>query len=149
MSRSAFCSANCSKTAAQSAPSLLAVPSDDPSFTLVANQFANEWKHTATPPTVKYVYRIVLTARLKDPFEKRRSDTYVTQVAQSKYQAMLMTRVLGGNAIKFTVPDPTLVAAPPGYDAIRGVPGSGLLYDELIVYDNDQVRPFYLVIYEK
>ncbi|KAG9044943.1 hypothetical protein FS837_007268 [Tulasnella sp. UAMH 9824] len=229
MTRSAFCSASCSKTATQNAPGLLAVPSDDPTFTLVANQFTNEWKHTATPPAVRFVYRIVMTNQLKDPFEKRRdsierrhnfksqgmleanerrrwhgtrrecrvgdpgsgaltmcnsatcyiciimrtsfdvskcgfgclfgrgiytsgtsskSDTYVTQVASSQYKAMLMTRVLAGNATKFTVPDPTLVSAPPGYDAIRGVPGSGLLYDELIVYDNDQVRPFYLVIYD-
>lgn len=81
---------------------------------------------------------------------------------------MLLTRVLAGNAKKLTVADPSLTSPPPGFDSvcitprlvppshfliqIRGVPGGGglgvgLKYDELIVYSNDQIRPFYLVLY--
>lgn len=30
---------------------------------------------------------------------------------------------------------------------VRGVPGSNLQYDELIVYEAEQIRPLYLVVY--
>ncbi|KAG8990019.1 hypothetical protein FRB90_001968 [Tulasnella sp. 427] len=77
-----------------------------------------------------------------------KSHGYIKQVAPSKYRAMLMCRVLAGKAKKLTQADHNLIAAPAGYDSVRGVPGGGLNYDELIVYDNNQIRPLYLVIYD-
>ncbi|KAG8945299.1 hypothetical protein FRC04_001076 [Tulasnella sp. 424] len=56
-------------------------------------------------------------------------------------------RDLAGKAMKLTRADHNLVAAPTGFDSVRGVPGGGLNYDELVVDDNNQIRPLYLVIY--
>ncbi|KAG8922160.1 hypothetical protein FRC01_014393 [Tulasnella sp. 417] len=70
-----------------------------------------------------------------------KSHGYVKQVAPSRYRAMLMCRVLAEKAKKLTQADHNLLAAPNRYHSVRGVPGGGLNYDELIVYDNNQIRP--------
>lgn len=49
-----------------------------------------------------------------------RSDGYVRQstLLPSKYKAMLLTRVLAGNAQKLTQADPNLKGPPSGYDSV-------------------------------
>ncbi|KIO27194.1 hypothetical protein M407DRAFT_38651, partial [Tulasnella calospora MUT 4182] len=69
---------------------------------------------------------------------------------RSRYRAMLMCRVLAAKAKNLTQPDHNLVAAPAGFDShvhVRGAPGGGPSYDELLVCDNNQIRPLYLVVY--
>ena len=34
-----------------------------------------------------------------------------------------------------------------GYDSVEGEPGVDLNYDEVVVYNNDQAVPSYLIIY--
>ena len=34
-----------------------------------------------------------------------------------------------------------------GYDSVEGEPGEDLNYDEVVVYNNDQAVPSYLIIY--
>ena len=70
-----------------------------------------------------------------------------------------------GKGYKMTVDDTTLTKPPTGYDSVSFVPGSSfgvvltrsqvigevgsrLNYDELVVYDNDAIRPSYLVMYD-
>ena len=49
-----------------------------------------------------------------------RSDGYVKQTTATptKYRAMLLTRVLAGNAQKLTQADPQLKQPPPGFDSV-------------------------------
>ncbi|KIO22227.1 hypothetical protein M407DRAFT_79475 [Tulasnella calospora MUT 4182] len=76
-----------------------------------------------------------------------KSHGYVKQVAPDRYHAMLMCRVLAANAKNLTQADHNLVAAPAGFDSLSA-PGGGPSYDELLVCDNNQIRPLYLVVYQ-
>jgi hypothetical protein len=81
---------------------------------------------------------------------------------------MLLSKVVVGRGYKMTSPDFTLTKPPPGYDSVsvdikivvcqslitnRQVLAEagpiGLNYDELVVYNNDAIRPSYLVMYDK
>ncbi|KAG8941160.1 hypothetical protein FRC04_004684 [Tulasnella sp. 424] len=229
MNKSYFCSASCSNKSLDNAPVLLSVPAGHQALTTVTDQWTKEWKHTANPPQIRFMWLIVQNRSLHNAFEAKlqaidasynfkaegmfpanerrrwhgtkrectvgdpgttptgfcksptcsmcivmqrsfdkekcaagsmfgkgvytsgtssKSHGYIKQVAPSRYRAMLMCRVLAGRAKKLTSADHNLVTAPTGYDSVRGVPGGGLNYDELIVYDNNQIRPLYLVIYD-
>lgn len=76
-----------------------------------------------------------------------KADGYVFD-HQSRYKCMLLNTVVMGRIIKLTTNDESLTQPPPGYDAVVGEPGGDLAYDESIVYENDAIRPLYLVIYE-
>ncbi|KAH9967395.1 hypothetical protein BC827DRAFT_588739 [Russula dissimulans] len=65
----------------------------------------------------------------------------------SPNKAMLINDVVVGRAIKLTITDTSLTQAPSGFDAVIGEPGGDLNYDECVVYNNDAIRPSFLVIY--
>jgi len=75
-----------------------------------------------------------------------KADSYVSE-AQSGYKSMLLNTVVMGRTIKLTTNNEDLVKPPAGYDAVVGEPGGDLNYDESIVYENDAIRPLFLVIY--
>jgi len=60
---------------------------------------------------------------------------------------MLVNDVVMGRVIKLTKTDTTLTQPPYGYDAVIGEPGGDLNYDECVVYNNDAIRPSFLIIY--
>jgi len=60
---------------------------------------------------------------------------------------MLLNRVVMGSMVKLTANDESLTSPPAGYDSVVGEPGGDLNYDESIVYNNDAIRPLFLVIY--
>lgn len=68
----------------------------------------------------------------------------------SEWNALLLNKVVVGNGKKLTRGDKSLTAAPAGYDSVlaEAVPGGALNYDELVVYQNDAVRPSYLIMYK-
>lgn len=40
-----------------------------------------------------------------------------------------------------------LKGPPPGFHSVQGVPGVDLNYEETVVYNNDAIRPGYLIVY--
>jgi len=68
----------------------------------------------------------------------------------SEWKALLLNKVVVGNGRKLTQDDTSLTEPPPGYDSVLAevVPGGALNYDELVVYQNEAVRPSYLVMYK-
>jgi len=96
-----------------------------------------------------------------------RSNDYSKNLLPSPWKAIILAYVVVGNAKKFTTSQPTLTRAPAGFDSVRSIPsspsrplvtflqvvgepsvGGCLNYDELTVYNNDAVRPGYLVMYD-
>jgi len=77
-----------------------------------------------------------------------KSDDYAKNTAQSKYKAMFLTTVIVGNGKKRTNDKKDYTCAPPGFDSILGETGDSLNFDEVVVYEDDAIRPSWLVIYE-
>jgi len=65
----------------------------------------------------------------------------------SPNKAMLLNDVVMGRAVKLTRTNTSLRKPPPGFDAVIGEPGGDLNYDECVVYNNDAIRPSFLIIY--
>ncbi|KAG8896987.1 hypothetical protein FRC01_011523, partial [Tulasnella sp. 417] len=77
-----------------------------------------------------------------------KSDTYTRGAAPgSQYKAMFLNRVAVGKGKILTSADSSLRVAPAGFDSVIANPGSGLNYDELIVYDNNAIRTSWLLLY--
>ncbi|KAF9790516.1 hypothetical protein BJ322DRAFT_1036993 [Thelephora terrestris] len=68
----------------------------------------------------------------------------------SEWKALLLNKVIVGKGKKLTKNNTSLTQPPPGYDSVLAevVPGGFLNYDELVVYNNEAVRPSYLVMYK-
>jgi len=60
----------------------------------------------------------------------------------------LLNNVLAGSVYGMVHSAPHLTKPPEGYDSVYGIPGKDLNYDELVVYDDDAIRPTYIVMYE-
>lgn len=76
-----------------------------------------------------------------------KSDAYSCNSCTSEWKAMLLNRVVVGNGYKMRVDNTGLTEPPPGYDSVIAEAGARLNYDELVVYNNDAIRPSYLVMY--
>ncbi|KAJ6451450.1 ADP-ribosylation [Mycena sanguinolenta] len=66
----------------------------------------------------------------------------------SKYKAMLLNNVVVGRAYETNKAMVGSTAPPKGFDSVCGLPGSALKYDETCVYDDDAIRPTYLILYD-
>ncbi|EIM84805.1 ADP-ribosylation [Stereum hirsutum FP-91666 SS1] len=77
-----------------------------------------------------------------------KADSYVHELGGSRYSTMLLNAVILGRSKELTENSPDLKQPPAGYQSVTGVPGHDLNYDECIVYDNDAIRPMYLVVYQ-
>jgi len=75
-----------------------------------------------------------------------KASDYSAETASSN-KAMLLNDVVMGRVIKLTRTNTSLRRPPPGFDAVIGEPGEDLNYDECVVYDNDAIRPSFLIIY--
>lgn len=76
-----------------------------------------------------------------------KSDGYASNVHASPVKAILLNKVVVGKCHKDSGLNPSLTAAPAGYDSVVA-PGSQGAADELIVYNNDAVRASFLVVYQ-
>ncbi|KAF9533959.1 hypothetical protein CPB83DRAFT_844835 [Crepidotus variabilis] len=65
----------------------------------------------------------------------------------SQFRAVLVSRVVVGNPHKRRFNATELTEPPCGHHSVLGEPGGDLNYEETVVYDNDAIRPAYLVIY--
>ncbi|RDB29283.1 Poly [ADP-ribose] polymerase 3 [Hypsizygus marmoreus] len=77
-----------------------------------------------------------------------KSNDYASCDAPSKLTAILLSKVVVGKGCKMMNDSTTLVAPPPGYDSVLAEKGGSLNHDELVVYQNDAIRPSFLVMYE-
>ncbi|EIW84463.1 ADP-ribosylation [Coniophora puteana RWD-64-598 SS2] len=227
-----FCSNNCVQSAVDSAPLLLDVPKENATFQSVVNQFKATWKHSTDCPTVRWVFKVIISRRLLSQYETHRAGVeargdfvsagmslgneqrrwhgtfrecllgdegntetcnsvqcrlcqiircsfkielfgtnmtwgrfgkgiYTTSTSSkandyskssqgSLYKTLLLNKVIVGNGFKVTRDQQTLQAPPSGYDSVLAevVPGGTLNYDELVLYNDDAIRPSYLVVYD-
>ncbi|KAG9005185.1 hypothetical protein FRB94_001802 [Tulasnella sp. JGI-2019a] len=74
--------------------------------------------------------------------------TYSHNGVKSNHNAMVLGRVAVGKMYCTDVADTGRKAPPLGYNSVCGLPGSQLNYDETVVYDDDAIRPAYLIIYD-
>ncbi|KAF8805453.1 ADP-ribosylation, partial [Phlegmacium glaucopus] len=77
-----------------------------------------------------------------------KSDDYSHNDCQSQLKAILLNKVVVGKGRKLLQDDTSLTSPPAGYDSVLAEKGGSLKYDELVVYDNDAIRPSFLVMYE-
>jgi len=68
--------------------------------------------------------------------------------ATTPLKAILLNKIVVGKGYKMTRDNTSLTAPPTGYDSVLAEKGDRLNYDELVVYNNDAIRPSYLVMYE-
>lgn len=77
-----------------------------------------------------------------------KADDYVKNLSpDAKWRVSLLSRVVVGKPKKFRHNRTTLTEPPHGFDSVWGVPGADLNYEETVVYDNNAIRPAYLVVY--
>ncbi|KAF8805478.1 ADP-ribosylation, partial [Phlegmacium glaucopus] len=79
-----------------------------------------------------------------------KSDDYSYNDCKSQLKAMLLNKVVVGKGCKLLQDNTSLTSPPAGYDSVLAEKDKGwsLNYDELVVYDNDAIRPSFLVMYE-
>ncbi|EKM52988.1 uncharacterized protein PHACADRAFT_99581 [Phanerochaete carnosa HHB-10118-sp] len=67
----------------------------------------------------------------------------------SEYKAMLLNNVVVGRTHETNDAMSRATSPPKGYDSVCGLPSDGgLKFDETCVYDDDAIRPVYLVLYD-
>ncbi|KAF8134894.1 ADP-ribosylation [Boletus edulis] len=77
-----------------------------------------------------------------------KSDDYVCNLSENaSLRVMILCRVVVGRPYKRYRNAPDILAPPSGYDSIAGEIGWDLNYEETVTYDNDTVRPAYLIVY--
>jgi len=77
-----------------------------------------------------------------------KADDY-TQATASGYRSLLLARVVKGKPDKRNVGDKKLTAPGPGFDCVEGMVGPELNYEECCLYNNDAVRPAFIVLYKR
>jgi hypothetical protein len=76
-------------------------------------------------------------------------DYFKNVISPSKVQsrALLLNTVVYGNPCRLYHTDTSASSLRSGYHSLMGVPGGDLNYDETVVYDNEAIRPVYLITY--
>jgi len=67
--------------------------------------------------------------------------------ADASFRVLLVGRMVVGKALKRRTNATDLTELPCGYHSLIGEPGEDLKFQEHVVYDNDAIRPAYLVVY--
>lgn len=73
---------------------------------------------------------------------------YSSNGLASPYSMIMLTNVIVGQGHKLTQDSQALTAPPAGYHSVLGETGGSLNYDELVVYNDDAIRPSWLVVYQ-
>ncbi|KAJ7279361.1 hypothetical protein C8J57DRAFT_1303127 [Mycena rebaudengoi] len=76
-----------------------------------------------------------------------KADDYFIGVPESPFRAVLVNRVVVGNPLTRQDKAEEITELPFGYHSVVGVPGAGLNYGETVIYNNDAIRPAYLIVY--
>ncbi|KAK2460258.1 hypothetical protein APHAL10511_007647 [Amanita phalloides] len=77
-----------------------------------------------------------------------KADDYSKNTAKNAaFHVLLVNRVVVGKSYK-TLHNATDMTEPPsGYHSVHGKPGADLNYEETVVYNNDAIRPAYLLVF--
>ncbi|KZP04321.1 ADP-ribosylation [Athelia psychrophila] len=67
--------------------------------------------------------------------------------AEAGLKVLIVSRVVVGKSLKRKMNATNLTELPCGYHSLVGEPGEDLNYSETVVYDNDAIRPAYLMVY--
>jgi len=76
-----------------------------------------------------------------------RADDFTSNGTMSSNKALMLATVIVGKGLKCTTDRRSYTTAPRGYDSVLSETGTSLAFDEVVVYDNDAMRPVWLVIY--
>jgi len=77
-----------------------------------------------------------------------KADDYSSNADQpAGLRVLLVSRVVVGNALKRRKNATSLTGVPVPYHSLIGETGDDLNYEETVVYDNDAIRPAYLIVY--
>lgn len=77
-----------------------------------------------------------------------KADDYSFNAAKnSNFRMILVNRVVVGKPCKRRQNATNITEPPCGHHSIVGIPGHDLNYPETVVYDNDAIRPAFLVVY--
>ncbi|EAU83114.1 hypothetical protein CC1G_11640 [Coprinopsis cinerea okayama7 len=77
-----------------------------------------------------------------------KADDYTANIEQlSNLRVMLVNRVVVGKPHRRQKNATSLTEPPCGHHSVIGEPGIDLNYEETVVYDNDAIRPAYLIVY--
>ncbi|KAG8896609.1 hypothetical protein FRB99_008798 [Tulasnella sp. 403] len=77
-----------------------------------------------------------------------KSDDYQYNLCTSNYKVIMLTTVVVGRGEKLTQNNTSLAAPSKGYHSVLGETGKALNFDEVVVYNNDAIRPAWLVVYQ-
>lgn len=67
----------------------------------------------------------------------------------ARYKTLIVNSVIVGKTFNMKYNATHLRCPPSGYDSVTGVPGGDLNYEETVVYENEAIRPAYLVVYSE
>lgn len=77
-----------------------------------------------------------------------KADDYLSNRSpDAVFRVLLVGRVVVGKTLKRRTNATNLTELPCGYHSLTGEPGQDLNFPEHVVYDNDAIRPAYLVVY--
>ncbi|KAL4249305.1 hypothetical protein ABKN59_007006 [Abortiporus biennis] len=77
-----------------------------------------------------------------------KADDYTRNLnGHAKLRVLLLNRVALGKTYKLRRNATDLKQPPSGYNSVSGIPGLDLNYEESVVYNNDAIRPGYLLVY--
>jgi len=65
----------------------------------------------------------------------------------SNYRVLLVSRVVVGNPYKRRQNATNMIEPPCGHHSVVGEPGIDLNYEETFVYNDDAIRPAFLIVY--
>jgi len=85
------------------------------------------------------IYTTICSSKADDYCSSERSDL--------KLRFLLVNTVVVGWQNRRMRNKRSLVNAGPGYHSVLGIPGQDLNYEETVVYNNDAIRPGFLIVY--
>ncbi|TFK27461.1 ADP-ribosylation [Coprinopsis marcescibilis] len=77
-----------------------------------------------------------------------KADDYTANIEQtSNLRVILVNRVIVGKPHRRKKNATSLTEPPCGFHSVIGEPGIDLNYEETVIYDNDAIRPAYIIVY--
>ncbi|TFK36683.1 hypothetical protein BDQ12DRAFT_609443 [Crucibulum laeve] len=87
------------------------------------------------------------SSKLYSIFDVEADDYALNIERSSRLRVLLVNRVVVGKPYKRRQNAVNLTEPPCGHHSVLGEPGVDLNYEETVVYDNDAIRPAYLIVY--
>jgi hypothetical protein len=76
------------------------------------------------------------------------ADDYSSNLSEkAALRVLLVNRVVVGRTHRLRRNDRGLTSPPWGYHSITGEPGEDLNYEETVVYNNEAIRPAFIIVY--